>query len=158
MLIGLSGFGGLGDAEDDCNNNPNTIWNPVTNTCDPFGGGASQSMMDSCNANPATYWDPVSNSCKIVPAGPSGSTNAAQKAAAQAQAQSSGSWWQGAITALTKGVVQGSSGPTIVPCISPGVPAGCVTLPTVTPPWYTTPIGLVGIALTLGLGYVVLKK
>lgn len=145
MLLGFSGFG---DAASDCNANPNTEWDGTS--CVQF-----QSSESLCNANPTTYWDTASQSCAAIT---SAGASSAQAAAAAAQQQSSGSWWQGAITALTKGVVQGSTSPAIVPCISPGVPAGCVTLPVVTPPWYTTPIGMLGIALTLGVGYVVLKK
>jgi|SRR5271154_6082452 len=81
--------GAIGDAEDDCDAEPNSIWNPVTNTCDPFTGAATQATQDECNNNPGTVWNAITNTCQVAPATPTyqqQSDAAAAAAIAQQQA------------------------------------------------------------------------
>ena len=146
MLLGFSGFGDAAADGSQCD--PNTQYWDGSNcvSFNPYNGQCTSSQ----------YWDSGSGTCVNFPAG-SGSASAAKNATPSVA--SSSSWWSTALTALTKGVVQGASGPGApVPCVSPGVPAGCITITPVTPPWYTTPMGIGGIVLTLGLGYFLLKK
>lgn len=136
MFMGLSGFGGAGFGD---------VWSSCARTALSVDGTAVECIDSNDNVIAST---PTGQQ---VPPSTTG--------AASSSAQSS--WWATALTALTKGYVQGTAPATstLVPCVSPGVPAGCNYTPVVAePPWYTTPIGIGGIVLTLGLGYFLLKK
>lgn len=124
----LAGLRGLGD-----------VWSTCARTAISFDGSSVECIDSNDNVIAS---QPVSQ--KVPP-----STNVPDQS----------SWWQSALTALTKGVTQGATGPSgLVPCISPGVPAGCNFTPPAATPWYQTPMGIGGILAALGLAYFVLKK
>jgi hypothetical protein len=89
----------------------------------------------------------------------SGNWTSAQVTGAQGSGTSTSSWWSGALTSLTKGVVGGLVNPTptaLPPCnaVAPGTPC----MPVVETPWYQTPLGIGGIIAALGLAYFIFKK
>lgn len=111
------------------------VWNGAQLT-NPAGGS-----IDPANAGSlvAAGWPPSQ-----VAGAPGGSSSSGIP-----NAGSQSSWWSTALTALTQGVVAGSKNPP-----APQMPV----IPVAAPPWYTTPLGIGGIVLTLGLGYFLLKK
>lgn len=129
------------------------------------GNGLGADNVWSTCARTGTSFDGLSIECldsndMVIATVPIGTTVPPKTGAASSDAQSS--WWATALTALTKGVVSGTQSPAgsgVIPCVAPGVPANCnYTAPVVAEPWYTTPMGIGGIVLTLGLGYFLLKK
>lgn len=162
--MGLSGFGGgFGDAGD-CTSQVSSM--SVGNSCNLPDGSNIAVWNGQQLTNPAGGSIDPANAGSLVAAGwpPSqvaGAAGGVPSSSSVPNAGSQSSWWSSALTALTQGVVAGAKGPTstIIPCVAPGVPVGCNFTPAVVaPPWYTTPLGIGGIVLTLGLGYFLLKK
>lgn len=136
MFMGLNGFGAAGFGD---------VWSSCARTALSVDG-----LTVEC----------IDSNDNVIASTPTSQGVPPKTGAASSDAQSS--WWATALTALTKGVVAGTQSPAgsgIIPCVAPGVPANCnYTAPVVEQPWYTTPLGIGGIVLTLGLGYFLLKK
>lgn len=121
--------GGLSDVPT-CS--PGYVWNDVEQACDyPTASGPPV-------CSPGYVWNAAEGACDW----PTGTAPGAPNM----QTQGSGSpWWATLTQALATGVTQGVT--------SPGAPA-----PVVAPAWYTTPVGIGGLAVGVILLVFLLKK
>ncbi len=137
LLYGLSGeASGLGTDPSTCD--PNTqYYDPTSDSCLYFSDAGSL-------CNPSTqYWDPGSGQCLPFSVG----GTAAPQPTHSGGSQGSGTpWWATLTQALATGVTTGITKPSGAPTLPPPKP------------WYTTPVGVGGIAVGLLLLVVLLRR
>lgn len=132
MVMGLNGFGGLGSVD----------WSTCARTATSTDGTAVECIDANSNVIAS---QPIAGGASAS----TGSTPTGDQ-----------SWWSTALTALVKGTAQGLVSPASVLPSCAVVPVGTPCIPVVaTTPWYSTPVGMIGIALAVfGAGYLFLKK